>query len=1103
MTELELMNTYDSMSMPEERVSDIEARLMKLYENSASIAAPELPADSPKEYRIDGKKHSVVRTAAVSLSAAAAAVLLVLGGRFLINGLPVFSDPPIDAETDEIRFESADDIPAYGSAGCFDVYEHSLIAGAGNYRADSLFTQQIRSGEPVSVVKIKITSGVSHDEDGFTEYEAVITECLSGKNIAASSDKVSFRLRSTYSEQVIGEPSLAVGDELIAAAAENNGVISLVRPDKLLFECFTVNGHEFAAQRHWFWADLAAIADDHQYGDISRITTVTDVPVSYYGIYEQSELASALEKLVLVSDEDPTLSTEPLPDLYGSFTLDFGLVEPFCYFWFDENHKLIRNDAREDIFGNVHGCDDEDVPDIYCAGFFEDDLGWYMRASNRNGGDSMYWVPNDDPEYMYRYDFGSDALPARADYSECYLRQGIGDWSFSDPNNDGSFYTSADQTGVRQPVENYVGKISWLGKEKLCADHGENWAAEFNKWYNCGESIEMDGTGYTRRLLKGAGGAEAPYYYGMGDVWLIDHTDTRIVAAFRFTADDENAATAAQYFILTAEYQNGSWQESWQKRTDIDAMMMQGVISPADPESCRKEQFSWGTDKTIAMISSGSDLFTHDDATDEYYRVKSLEYSQYLQIDDYLFVIGREQDALGMFLSGYRIGSGDLALQSPFIAGDEVEQFFLSPDQLYIVIVTADDSGQKRLYVCERTNAEFFATATNSSGETQFTLDDGGFTITKDGVERRYDYDMGCFDGGPGGQSGKKPDGGSNCILVTLPYMKSAETYPKNELYCYDQEEKRYRRVLDGTFIAGTEDGDTVYVLMNTVNGCSVYSIGNGECRTIVDSAFFEQHGFPSDNITMEVRSGDNIALMFDDSRSTVWLFDKYTGQFITDETPADEDTLLNDSAPAEGEAYYDDVFQRIGLSGAGSGYSSYADLLSSVKEAEAHYGSEAQFSLCRTVRVLPGKEAKKYVGSSGDRTVYEVQVIENLITGEKMDKTVLLVITMGSPEIQTKGDPVYAPGEMFTCAMLEDPEKNCMQAIYGFRYDVRTYDNNRIAYSRNNQELDGLALTGSQNISVSVVTSTSMNPAAYSQRIPLSSVAEFLAEEWSGHGIG
>ena len=364
MTKQELINTYDSMSMPEEHVEAIEARLKKLYDNPSPSSAPEVPEESTREYKFDRKKPSAVKAAVISISAAAAAVLLVFGGRYLINGLPISSDPPLDAETEEtseppydteeIRFESADDIPGYERAGYYDEYEHSLIPGADSGKAGSLFTQRLRDGKPVSVVRIKITSANSWDEMNYTEYHAVITECLSGKQLNLNiSNEVTFRLGSTHSEQIIGEPSLAAGDELIAAAAEDGGEKSLVDPEELLFECFTVKGRNFAAQRHWYWLDLADNAFNHQHGDIRRITTVTDDPVSYYGIYEQGELAAALEKLVLVSDEALSLGTEPLPNLYSDFTLDFGLVEPFCYYWFDENNELISIDAREDIFGNV------------------------------------------------------------------------------------------------------------------------------------------------------------------------------------------------------------------------------------------------------------------------------------------------------------------------------------------------------------------------------------------------------------------------------------------------------------------------------------------------------------------------------------------------------------------------------------------------------------------------------------------------------------------------------------------------------------------------------------------------------------------------------
>ena len=71
MTKQELINTYDSMSMPEEHVEAIEARLKKLYDNSSPSSAPEVPEESTREYKFDRKKPSAVKAAVISISAAA------------------------------------------------------------------------------------------------------------------------------------------------------------------------------------------------------------------------------------------------------------------------------------------------------------------------------------------------------------------------------------------------------------------------------------------------------------------------------------------------------------------------------------------------------------------------------------------------------------------------------------------------------------------------------------------------------------------------------------------------------------------------------------------------------------------------------------------------------------------------------------------------------------------------------------------------------------------------------------------------------------------------------------------------------------------------
>ena len=55
MTKQELINTYDSMSMPEEHVEAIEARLKKLYDSPSHSSAPEVPEESTREYKFDRK----------------------------------------------------------------------------------------------------------------------------------------------------------------------------------------------------------------------------------------------------------------------------------------------------------------------------------------------------------------------------------------------------------------------------------------------------------------------------------------------------------------------------------------------------------------------------------------------------------------------------------------------------------------------------------------------------------------------------------------------------------------------------------------------------------------------------------------------------------------------------------------------------------------------------------------------------------------------------------------------------------------------------------------------------------------------------------------
>ena len=68
-------------------------------------------------------------------------------------------------------------------------------------------------------------------------------------------------------------------------------------------------------------------------------------------------------------------------------------------------------------------------------------------------------------------------------------------------------------------------------------------------------------------------------------------------------------------------------------------------------------------------------------------------------------------------------------------------------------------------------------------------------------------------------------------------------------MYYYDTAEKKYSLLLQGYFKAGVADGKTVYVVMDAGHGYCVYSAENGDCRTLVGSAFFELHEVPSVSI--------------------------------------------------------------------------------------------------------------------------------------------------------------------------------------------------------------------------------------------------------------
>ncbi len=225
------------------------------------------------------------------------------------------------------------------------------------------------------------------------------------------------------------------------------------------------------------------------------------------------------------------------------------------------------------------------------------------------------------------------------------------------------------------------------------------------------------------------------------------------------------------------------------------------------------------------------------------------------------------------------------------------------------------------------------------------------------------------------------------------------------------------------------------------------------------------------------------------------------------------------DTLPEKGA--YDSVFVEIAEENPSSGpETTYEDAMLMISDPSL--GGIDSFYVVETVRPLTVQECEKLEGwelwfkrnyvmdydesNAKDLTyltedvIYEVRLVEDLLSGEKCDKTIYLAVSIGNPEYQTEGDPPYSAGERFTAAILQNRiECDIMQSRWDFmlRYDVVTENGIAMAYSRGNTAIDGLKLDGAEDISEKVVTSTTENPAVYTQKLPLESLSEFLRKDW------
>lgn len=224
-------------------------------------------------------------------------------------------------------------------------------------------------------------------------------------------------------------------------------------------------------------------------------------------------------------------------------------------------------------------------------------------------------------------------------------------------------------------------------------------------------------------------------------------------------------------------------------------------------------------------------------------------------------------------------------------------------------------------------------------------------------------------------------------------------------------------------------------------------------------------------------------------------------------------------------QGYYDsfspEVYDQSGIE-SDTDYESAMETISNVNT-----GVIKSFYLVKTVRALNLEDCEKLNGWNewfkasyaldydpelkndhkyfGDKTIYEVEIVSDLLRNTEENGNMYVAISMGNPLEQQESDPAYCPGEMFTVAVYEpDENSEIMRSCGGFmlRYDIEVCDGDYRALSRNNYEIDRLNIDGSNNIDEISVTSTTANPVRYSQELPLDKLTEFIKGDWTERGI-
>ncbi len=227
-------------------------------------------------------------------------------------------------------------------------------------------------------------------------------------------------------------------------------------------------------------------------------------------------------------------------------------------------------------------------------------------------------------------------------------------------------------------------------------------------------------------------------------------------------------------------------------------------------------------------------------------------------------------------------------------------------------------------------------------------------------------------------------------------------------------------------------------------------------------------------------------------------------------EDPTTSLAIESDNKPIGDRPAYDEVYKGISddiSTGMPMTYDEIMEMINSPLQKENGIFLDS-FYLVETVEALPTGYSKQLNGWGPvceGKTIYEVIILKDLISGEEINRTENILVANGTVEWQKDGDPVYAPGERFTVALTKPQEGyDFLQSPSSitFRYDAVEEENGDMTIYSRGSELDQLKLPTSQDISETVTTSTTLNPAKRTQKLDINALADFLREDWKKRGV-